>query len=176
VWTAITVEPKNEAFLDLNLEPIRNLVSDAIKAEHPEATQLSKVHTQAWQKHITKALGTDATLRSPTLGVSILIQEPSKNWPDFDKAHKKKTVASRMTPVNTSLMGRTGQNKSSQHSSISWIFPPGGSVSQAGGTGAATGPSQRACPSSQPVTPAFRSTRRWLEEVNDDGYLRDEED
>jgi hypothetical protein len=62
VWTAITIEPKNEAFLDLNLEPIRNLVSDAIKAEHPKAAQLSKLHTQAWQKHITKALGTNATL------------------------------------------------------------------------------------------------------------------
>jgi hypothetical protein len=176
VWTAITVEPKNEAFLDLNLEPIRNLVSDAVKAEHPEATQLSKIHTQAWQKHITKALGTNGTLLSPTPVVSILIQEPSSNWPDFDKAHKKRTVASRLTSVNTSPMGRTGRNKSSQHSSISWVFPPGGSMSQAGGTGAATGPLQRARLSGQPVVHASRSTRRWVEEVDDDGYLRDEED
>jgi hypothetical protein len=176
VWTAITVEPKDEAFLDLNLEPIRNLVSDAIKAEHPEAAQLSKVHTQAWQKRITKALGTNATLFNAPPSISIMIQEPSKNWTDFDKAHKNKTVASRLHSVNTSHAGRTGRHESSQHSSSTWVFPPSGSVSQVGRIGALAGPSRRVRPLGQLAAHTSSPIRPWLEEADDDGYLRDEED
>jgi hypothetical protein len=118
------------------------------------------------------------TLRcsTPPPLILIMIQEPSKNWTDFDKAHKNKTVASRLHSVNTSHVGRTGRNESSQHPSSTWVFPPGGSVSQASGTGAATGPLQRARPSGRPVVHTSGSTRRWVEEVDDNGYLRDQED
>jgi hypothetical protein len=178
VWAAITTAKRqNKAFFESNTDHIVDLVSEAIKSNHPGASQLSKAHTEAWQRHTTQALGTDATLLSPTPAISIVFCDPSNKFNNVDSAHKNRHVVSRLVSVNTSPFARRRKDKPAQSSASSqWIMPSNRSINRAIGTNRGDESSSRARSSGR-----FSSMNSGLlawrpVEVDDDGYMRDEED
>lgn len=168
MWLAITAAPKDKVFFESNLDLIDDIVSRAVKSKHPSASQISRTHAQAWQRHTTQALGTYATLLSPTPAVSITFCDPHNMFKDVDNAHKNLHVVSRLTSVNTSPFARKCKDNQ-------WVFPEESSVSRAIETGRGDGRSRRAS-SGRFMSVNPQSLARWLEEVNDDGYSGDEAD
>jgi len=136
---------------------------------HPKGSQLSNIHTQAWQIHATEALGKDNTHFSPTPVVSILFAEPYTKWSAVYNASKASTVTSRLTPINTATSVRKCKNER-------WMFPPNRSAFRGKGTGNGDGPSKRGVSSGWHTSVDLGLLARRLEEVNTDGYSGDEED
>ena len=169
MWTAITGPRRDEAFFNSNLDRINDFVSEAIMSCHPKGSQLSNIHTQAWQIHATEALGKDKTYLSPTPVVSIVFAEPYTKWSAVYNASKASTVTSRLTPINTATSVRKCKNER-------WIFPPNRSAFRGSGTGNGDGSSRRAVSSGWHISVNPESLARRREEVDIDGCSGDEED
>jgi hypothetical protein len=169
VWTAITGNQTDKAFIKSNLDRIEDFVSEAIKEHHPKDSHLSETHTQTWQTHATVALGKDGTLPIPTPVVSFIFNKPSTKWTAVYQASTAPNGLLHLTPINTSPFARKCKDRQ-------WILPAGGSVSRASGTGAGDEPSRRARSSGRFFTVAPELLARRLEDIDNKGYLGDEED
>jgi hypothetical protein len=168
VWTAITGNQRDTAFIKSNLGRIEDIVSEAIKKRHPRASQLSETHTQAWQTHATEALCINGTLLAPTPAVSIIFPKPFTKWADVHKASQAPTGLSHLTPINTSPFARKCKNEQ-------WILPAGGSVSRESGTRSRQGQSRTVWGSGHLLPAAPGLIPLWLDDIGD-RYPGDQKD
>jgi hypothetical protein len=168
VWTAITSNQRDTAFIKSNLGRIEDIVSEAIKKRHPRASQLSETHTQAWQTHATEALCINGTLLAPTPAVSIIFPKPFTKWADVHKASQAPTGLSHLTPINTSPFARKCKYEQ-------WILPASQSVSRGSGTSSRGGQSRSAWGSGHQLPVAPRLIPLWLDGIVD-GFPGDQED
>jgi hypothetical protein len=168
VWTAITGNQMDKAFIKSNLDRIKDFVSEAIKEHHPKDSHLSETHTQAWQTHATEALGKDGTLLAPTPVVSIIFHKPFTKWAAVHKASQAPTGLSHLTPINTSPFVRKCKNEQ-------WILPGSGSVSRGSGTSSRQGQSRTAWSRGHLLPAAPGLIPLWLDGI-DNGYPGDQED